>query len=78
MVTQFPIIKVKLSTNTYIARCNGKTASATAGHDQAASALARKLWPTLTVKLARKQSGDSWEYSVVSSMMHTPGEHEHG
>lgn len=58
-----------------MARCNGKAASATAGHDQAASALARKLWPTLTVKLARMKSGDSWEYSVVSSMMHTPVEH---
>ena len=67
------VITVKFSNNTYKARCNMKSASATSGPDQAANAVARKCWPDLDVKIAGKSKGDSWEFRVVSSMMHVPG-----
>jgi shikimate kinase len=38
------VIFVRTHSQTYIARCNGKTASCTAGAKQAAEALAKKLF----------------------------------
>ena len=37
-------IKVRYAGYTYVARCQGKTASCTAGDRQAAEAVAKKVW----------------------------------
>lgn len=52
-------IKVRYSSNTYIARCQGKTASCTARPKQAAEAVARKVM-FRPVKVERVDGESLW------------------
>lgn len=46
-------IPTRYAANTYHAKAGGKTATATNGHQAAAAALARKLWPGEHITLER-------------------------
>ena len=52
-------IRVRYSNGTYVARCQGKTASCTAGPKQAAEAVARKAM-NRPVKVERIGGEDLW------------------
>lgn len=50
------LIGTRYAANTYHARAAGKTATATNGHQAAAEALARKIWPGQRITLERLES----------------------
>lgn len=52
-------IKVRYAGYTYVARCQGKTASCTAGAKQAAEAVARKVM-NRPVKVVRVEGESLW------------------
>ena len=72
------VILVRYSSDTYIARSNGKSASCTAGKEQAADALARKLMGKRPYTLARVFQKNDHVYQVFGQVTGQGGAHGQG
>lgn len=62
------VVTIKQQTGTYIARCHGKVASATAGPEQAAMACAKKVMPGYEISIAEAPKNHRFYKSFIATV----------